>query len=69
MPKPRQIPDSVRIAKLFGDKDALSRLGRHGAMVKKEIGQERKTRLLLYRLAGAEEMALQANENICPVNE
>jgi hypothetical protein len=61
-------PPVVRFAQIIGDHEALSRLGRAGAMRKKELAQKDREYKKSFLLAGAEEMAHQANEDICPLN-
>lgn len=69
MAKAKKAPPAiVRFAQIIGDRAALSRLGRAGAMRKKEIAEKDRERKERFMLAGAEEMAQEANENICPVN-
>ena len=64
----KEPPPIVKFAQLIGDKGALSRLGRAGAMRKKEYAQKDKERKINWMLASAHEMAVQANEHICPID-
>lgn len=68
-------PPNVRFAILTGDHGALSRMGRHGAMMKKVYKEEdlaweraRSKRKTQQMLREAEFMALQAHEHICPID-
>jgi hypothetical protein len=67
--KNRTKPPQVRFAILLGDKPALSRLGRQGALERRRRSLENKKRKTESLLEGAEEMMVQANEDICPLNE
>lgn len=64
----RTLPPIVQFARLAGDKAALSRLGRAGAMRKNELRVMDAERKLGNRLASARQMAFEANEHICPVD-
>lgn len=68
-PKKRVVPRSVRSAQLDGDTELLSYLGRLGNKVKTRRARARRERALNTLLAGAREMALQAHEDICPVDD
>lgn len=64
----RSVPPSVRRAVLSGDKTALSRLGKRGAarrIERKDLEKSRRDS----RIVEAEETAVQAHEDICPVDD
>ncbi len=72
----REKPPSVLTAQRLGDHNALSRLGRLGAMRKKEFAErDRKEKEFLAelknfrRLVGSRQMRFEANEHVCPVND
>jgi len=63
-------PRSVHRSIILNDRRNLSRLGRLGAQRKKELALVRavkKERELALALISADEMALQAHEDICPL--
>ena len=62
-------PPIVQFAMLACDYAALSRLGRAGAMRKKEIREKDKKRKIASQLRECAELAHEANEDICPVND
>lgn len=64
MRKQRILPESVAYAKYHSDKTTLSDLGKAGAKKKKLL----KKRRLEMMLAQARELAEQANEHICSVD-
>lgn len=64
MRKQHVIPESVAYAKYRDDKTALSTLGKAGAE-KKRLLKERKLEMML---AQARELAEEANEHICSVD-
>ena len=67
--KPKKAPPPiVRFAMVVQDYGALSRLGRAGAMKKKEIAAKDHERKVQAMLDSAEEIALEANEYLCPVH-
>jgi len=61
-------PPVVQFARLIGDKAALSRLGRAGAMKRNELRIMDAERKLGRRLDSARQIAFEANEHICPVD-
>lgn len=61
-------PPIVQFARTIGDRAALSRLGRAGAMRKKEFAAKDRKRKERLMLASASQMARQANEHICPID-
>lgn len=72
----RNVPDSVRWAQYTEDKATLSFLGRLGNKIKKERNDRKKIQLeraktekLQRDLESAQELAIEANEHICPVGE
>jgi len=66
--KTRRIPWSVREAQKAQNKDTLRSLALYGNMVKRELAAFKKNRRINMMLAGAKEMAHQANEHICPID-
>ena len=64
----KEPPPIVKFAQKIGDHGALRRLGRAGAMRKKEIAQIRKNRKIRWFLDDCLQIAIQANEHICPVD-
>lgn len=61
----RPVPDGVRWAQYTDDRSTLSFLGRLGNKIKKE----KKAEKLQRDLESAQELAIEANEHICPVGE
>lgn len=59
----------VLFAMLAGDRGALSRLGRYGAVKKKEIAAEDRERRMRRHLESAREISEQANEHIVPLDD
>jgi hypothetical protein len=67
--KPKKAPPPiVRFAMVVQDYGALSRLGRAGAMKKKEIAAKDRARKIRFMISCAEEIAREANEYLCPVH-
>ena len=68
----KPMPYSVARARYEGDTETLRYLGRLGAKRRKENrdreAEEKKDGTLQLRLFGARNMAIEANEDICPVD-
>ncbi len=68
----RFVPRSVLLAQLVGDRVALSRFGRLGATRRREIRQAEKIKkeeMLAGQLRECEQIAHEAHEDICPVDD